>query len=343
MNNQRVTIKEVAAAAGVSVKTVSRVINNEYGVGKETAAKVKKVCLDLGYRADLSARSLRRADRRTQSIGLVISSVANEFDSAVHAAIERVANTHDVMVLAVSSEDQIEREKDYVQRLMQRQIDGLIIASTGSDQEWLRGVAKSIPVVFIDRKPNPLIGDAVISENYAGAKMAVNHLLKHGHTRIGFIGDLSAIQTAQARLAGYKDALLEAGITPNPKYCLTNIRDVSVLGNQVKALLNSDTPVTAFLAARNNLAAETMRLVGAMNLTGRVAIIGFDDITYANLFPTPLSVIAQDVPGMGALAAQRLFDRINGNITGEPELIELPVNLIERGSGEIAAAVTPDC
>ncbi|MFP7707683.1 LacI family DNA-binding transcriptional regulator [Trueperella sp. LYQ141] len=337
---QRVTIKEVAALAGVSVKTVSRAINKEYGVGKDTAEKVKQACLKLGYQADLSARSLRRADRRTQSIGLVISSVANEFDSVIHAAIEQVAHERNVMVLAVSTEDDIEREQDYVQRLMQRQIDGLIIASVGANQEWLTGVANTIPVVFIDRQPTPLIADAVVSQNYAGAKLAIKHLLAHGHRRIGFIGDLSTIQTAQERQKGYLDALTEAGITPNPSYHLTNIRNLSGLGKQITALVHAPEPVTAFLAARNNLAAEAMRFVTSLRLNDQVAIVSFDDIEYADLFPTPLTAVAQDVSKIGTLAAQRIFDRLDGTVTGKPELIELPVHLIPRGSGEVRAQPT---
>ena len=338
IRRHQVTIKEVAARAGVSVKTVSRVINNEYGVKEETAANVKQACLELGYRADLSARSLRRADRRTQSIGLVISSVANEFDSVVHSAIEAVANEHDVMVLAVSSEDIVTREKDYVQRLMQRQIDGLIIASTGPDQEWLRGVAATIPVVFIDRIPTPLLGDAVVSENYAGAKAAINHLIDHGHRRIGFAGDLSVIQTAQDRLRGYRDALREHGLETVDSYCLDSVRDLVKFRSQLTTLIHGDSPVTAVFAARNNLAAETMRFLQAENLNDKIAVIGFDDIDYADLFCTPLTVVAQDVARMGTLAARRLFARIDGRLDSAPELIEIPVTIIARGSGEVRPA-----
>ena len=137
MKNKRVTMREVAALAGVSLKTVSRVVNGEPGVAEQTAEAVKDAINKTGYRVDPQAQALRRTDRRSRTVGLLVSSVANPFDAKIHAALEEVATEHSSTVLALSSNDDPNLTKQRAQVLVNRQIDGLVFSPLGKSQKWL--------------------------------------------------------------------------------------------------------------------------------------------------------------------------------------------------------------
>lgn len=335
---RRPTMKDVAARAGVSLKTVSRVINQETGVTDQTAELVQQAIAALGYQADLQARSLRRGDRRSQSLGLLVSSVANPFDAEMHAAIEDAAALHQAVVLALSSRDDPEGERRGVAALMQRQVDGLVIASAGHDQTWLGRIGNTRPIVFVDREPSILIGDAVVSDNFVGARRATRHLISHGHRRIALLGDVALIQTARARRAGYEEALTESGIPIDPALVRSGLRTEQMGRMATHELLTAPEPPTAIFASQNQLAIGAMRTIHHLRMNGRTALVSFDDVANSDLFPVPLTAITQDPRRMGQVAADRIFGRITGQIAGPPELITIPTGFEVRGSGEIRPA-----
>lgn len=329
-------MNDVALRSGVSLKTVSRVVNGESGVADDTAELVHKAIAELGYQTDLQARSLRRSDRRSQSLGLLVSSVANPFDGMMHAAIEQVADERSAVVLALSSKDNPRTERSRTAALLQRQVDGLLIASVGADQSWLPGVVGGRPMVFIDREPSVLVADAVVSDNLAGARRATRHLIGHGHRRIALLGDVQLIQTARARLAGYSEALAEVGIPIEPGLVRTGLSTEQLGRVATYELLSGPEPPTAIFAAQNHLAIGAMRAIHNLRMNGQVALVSFDDVANSDLFPVPLTAITQDPGRIGQLAAERIFGRLTGEITGPPQVIVVPTGFEVRGSGEIS-------
>lgn len=333
MQARRATLKDVAKGASVSLKTASRVINRESGVAEGTRQRVLKIAEELGYRADLQARALRRGDRSTQSVGLLVSSVANPFAAQIHAAIATEAEEHDAVVLALSSEDDPAAERDRVGVLFHRHVDGLVVAASGEDQSWLSEISQATPVVFVDREPHPLLGDTVISTNELGARQAVQHLLDQGHRRIALLTDDQRIQTARARRAGYHQALEAAGNALVDGMEYLNLKGEDAARQAVQELIAGEQ-ITAIFAAQNHLAAGAIRALYQAGLSAEIALVSFDDLPFAELLPMPLTAMVQDATRLGELAAQRLFARISG-LDEAPQVFEVPTELIIRGSGEI--------
>ena len=206
-------MRDVAALARVSLKTVSRVINGETTVAPELAERVHRAAETLDYRPNLTARSLRSSDGRTRTIGVVLENVANPFSSALHRAVEDVARGRGVAVFAGSVDEDPRRERALALALVARRVDGLIIVPASDDHSYLANDQRAgLSLVFADRPPRLLRADTIVSDNTVGARTAVRHLIAGGHSRIAFLGDMRQIATAAERFAGYTAALSEAGL-----------------------------------------------------------------------------------------------------------------------------------
>src|SRR4051812_23877266 len=204
-------MRDVAITAGVSLKTVSRVVNREPGVRADTAARVQAVIADLGFARNDVARSLRHG--RAGAIGLVIEDVANPFYSAIARTVEDAAHTRGHIVITASCEEDPEREHELVDRLLRRAVDALLIVPASGDHRYLEPeIAAGTPLVFLDRPPGGIEADTVLLDNLGGARDGVAHLLAHGHTRTAFVGDTPTLHTARERLAGYRRALIDADV-----------------------------------------------------------------------------------------------------------------------------------
>lgn len=334
-----VTLRDVAALAGVGIKTVSRVVNGEPGVSPATAERVRRATEQLGYRADLAAASLRRGDRRTKSIGLLISSVENPFAGAVHRGIENVAVQRQVVVLSVSTDDDPDREKRVVGALLQRRVDGLIVAPSPAEQGYLaRELGTHTPVVFIDREPRGFAADTVTSDNAEGTARATRHLIERGHRRIAYLGDDVAIGTSKVRYAAFRAAMTEAGLPVDERLVALTRADPSPGGRSAQAaarLLTSQPAPTALFSAQNEATEGALHAMRSLGLDRRVALVSFDDLPLADLLDPPLTAVAQNPVAIGELAAQRLFARIDGTITGPAEALVVASTFHVRGSGEI--------
>src|SRR3954468_8387733 len=219
-------MKEVARVADVSLATVSRVINGTGEVRPDLAARVHDAVKTLGYRRDITASTLRRSDRQSASIGLIIEDVSNPFFALVHRGVEDVASIHGVLTFVGSSDEDEQRERELAEAFAARGVDGLVIVPCAGDQSYLlRDQQAGIALVFVDRPPHFLRGDAVTSDNRHGGRAAVEHLIAAGHRRIAFLGDRPSIFTAGERLAGYHDALAGAGIARSPALELLGLAD----------------------------------------------------------------------------------------------------------------------
>jgi LacI family transcriptional regulator len=326
---------DVAALAGVALKTVSRVVNSEPGVSPELEARVRRAIEQLSYRRDANAATLRRLGRKTQTIGLVLEDVSNPFSSALHRAVEDAARERGVLVFAGSCDEEPERERELIGSFRERRVDGIVVVPASQDHTYLFEERRAgTALVFVDRPASHLDADSVVSDNLGGATRAAEHLLERGHRRIGFLGDLLSIWTAQERLRGYTHALEAAGVGVHDDVIRTDVRDPDTAARSIGEMLALPDPPTAFFTGQNLLTIGGVRALRRAGLQREIALIGFDDVSLADVVEPAVSVVAQDPQAMGRAAADQLFRRLDGD-AAPPVHQVIPVTLIARGSGEI--------
>lgn len=335
---RRPTMRDVAALSGVSVMTVSRVVNSDLRVAPDRATKVMAAVETLGYRHNVTARNLRLTGQPTATVGLIVDDVANPFFSIMQRAIENTVAKHNSLVLSGSSDGQLDRERALVSAFATRRVDGLIMVPSGEDQRYLQAeLHRGLALVLVDRPSSSVVADTVLSANFDGALMAVRHLIDHGHHRIAFLGhNIQRNQSARERLNGYRAALAGAGLGVDPRLVVTELPSRGAAEEATLGLLLGAEPPTALFTCQNLLTIGARRVLSELKAVWRVAQIGFDDIGFGDLIEPGLSVVAQDPQGMGALAAEMLLERVAGAV-GVPRTVELPVLLVPRGSGEVDA------
>lgn len=326
---------DVAALAGVGLKTVSRVVNSEPGVSPALEAKVRRAIEQLNYRRHANASMLRRLGGKTQTIGLVLEDVSNPFSSALHRAIEDAARDRGVLVLAGSCDEDPDRERELIGLFRERRVDGLIIVPASQDHGYLYEERHTgTALVFVDRPAVHLDADSVVSDNYGGACAATEHLLAHGHRRIGFLGDLLTIATAKERLRGYLRALERAQIDRDDDLIRTDLRDPDAAAAAVEEMFALAHPPTAVFTGQNLLTIGGVRALRRARREREIALIGFDDVSLADMVDPAISVVAQDPQALGRASADLLFRRLDGEEIDAVQVV-IPVKLIPRGSGEI--------
>jgi LacI family transcriptional regulator len=329
-------MREVAALAGVSLKTVSRVVNREPGVSPHLLERVEAAIRLLGYRHDTTASSLRRTDRRTATIGLLVDDIANPFSSAINRAVEDVARQRQRLVFAGSSDGSPEREAEFVRALAARRVDGLIVMPVGRDHAaLLRERDLGLPMVFVDRLASSTAVDSVVADNRGGMRAAIHHLARAGHRRIGFLGDLSTIWTAEERYLGYVEGLATHELRLDPTLVRRDVRGTDAAERAAQRLLRLANPPTALVAGQNLLTVGVIRALRSERKHFQVALVGFDDFSLADMLSPPVTVVAQDPMAIGQLAAMRLLARLDGDESPAQQII-VPTHLIVRGSGELA-------
>jgi len=328
--SRRPTMKDVALAAGVSLKTVSRVVNNAPNVQQDLVDRVLHAVHELGYRRNDIARTLR-AGRTTRTIGLVIEDLANPFYSALASAVSRVARVHDSLLIVSSLEEGREREREFVLELCQRRVDGLLIVPAGSDHAFLRQeIEMGLPVVFLDRPPMGVLADVVLLDNAGGARAGIELLLANGHTRIAILLDSLAIYTMRERLAGAQAAFVQSATTYDESLLRVDIHDPDAAMETAKDLSLMPSPPTAFFCGNNRITVGVVRALIENGLDAEV--VGFDDFEASSLLPRPVTVIAYDNQGLGRTGAELLYSRIAGD-TSWPRTVVLPTKLVSRGVG----------
>jgi LacI family transcriptional regulator len=327
-------MRDVAALAGVGVMTVSRVVNGRGGVGPERAARVWHAIEQLDYRHNVTARNLRLTGQLTATIGVLLEDVANPPSAELLRAIEKVVSERNCLLLCASSDGSAERERALLAAFCTRRVDGLIIDPCAPDHRYLLPeVRRGIQVVFTGRPAPTVAADTVLSDNVGGARSAVAHLMAHGHTRIGFLGDLRHTPAAE-RYRGYRAALGEGGIHEDESLIRGDVRSAQSAQRAARELLRSSHAPTAVFTAQYLLTIGTRAALASMSREWEVAHVGFDDISFASIVKPGITVVTQDPVAMGTIAAQLLLQRIR-DPKGTPQTIKIPVNLIARGSGEL--------
>jgi LacI family transcriptional regulator len=333
----RPTMRHVAERAGVSLKTVSRVINAEPGVAVTTASRVTEAIDALGFQRNDLARSLRQGDT-SATLGLVIEDVANPFYSAIAQAVEAAARARGYMVITGSCEEDPERERELVLALLRRRVDALLLvpAARVRDHSWLaRDLGAGTPVVFLDRPPRGLAADTVLLDNHGGARAAVEHLLAQGHRRIAYVADPGELSTAAERLAGYHAAMEAAGVPADAELVRLGTHDARQAEEVVRELLAlapGQRPTAIFTGNNRHTVGALRALRG---LEHEIALVGFDDFELAELLAVPTTVVRHDSQRLGAESAALAFRRLDGD-GGPPRRVVVPTELVPRGSGEVA-------
>lgn len=326
---ERPTMRDVAERAGVSVKTVSRVVNGEPGVGDVTAAKVARAVNILGFRRNDVARSLRHG-RSTATVGLVIGDVANPFYSAIARGIEEVAKAHGHLLITASSDEDHQRERELVGSLFARRIDGLLLVPAIGDQSYLAHEQQlGTPIVTLDRPARNLDADAVVLDNVGGARGAVEQLLRCGHERVGIVGDAPTLHTAGERFAGYQSALESVGLDVDPALVRLGPHTSSEAEKATLELLASPDAPTAVFATNNRMTVGVLRALWATS--SRLPVAGFDDFELSDMIPVPVAVVVHDPTAMGRTAAKLLFARIAGD-RSPPQQIVGSTRLVLHGT-----------
>ncbi|WP_030753697.1 LacI family DNA-binding transcriptional regulator [Streptomyces griseus] len=330
----RPTMKDVAARAGVGLKTVSRVVNGEPGVTPETERRVREAIDVLGFRRNDGARVLRKG--RTATVGLVLEDLADPFYGQLGRAVEEVARAHGTLLINGSSAEDPEREQELALALCARRVDGLIVIPAGDDHRYLEPeIRAGVATVFADRPAGLIDADAVLSDGFGGAREGVAHLIAHGHRRIGFVGDRPRIHTAAERLRGYRAAMEDAGLPVDERWVAPGPTDPRRVTEAVEGMLAGPDPVTALFAGNNRVAVTAVRLLAARTARGDgapVALVGFDDVELGDVLG--VTVIAQDPAALGRTAAEQLFRRLDGAAEA-PRRVVIGTRLLARGSGEI--------
>jgi LacI family transcriptional regulator len=330
----RATIRDVAALAGVGTKTVSRVINDEANVSPQTRERVERAVLALNFKPNQGAGALRRGDRKTLTLGLLLDAVDNPFSATINRAVETVAYGRDTAVLAASSDNDSRRERAMVDAFTRRRVDGLILSTITQDQGYLHVEREQgTPLVFVDRPPTGLLADAVITNNYEAAIEATRHLINQGHRQIALLGNEPATSQTRGRQQGFVDAMAAAGLAGTARE-IAGLRSEQDSHAAVRSLVQLDNPPSALFTSHYLITLGAVRALHELQLERKIALIGFDDIVLADLVRPAITVMAGDPTGLGTIAAQRTFARLDGD-TSPVQTIVVPAKLIARGSGEI--------
>jgi LacI family transcriptional regulator len=328
MAGGRVTIADVAAEAGVSVATVSKVINDRYGVAEQTYARVRTTIDRLGYTSSLVAQSLR--SRRSNVIGVLVSDIEPFNAELLKGAARAIRGTgYDLVVFSDCGQrtDQAGWEQRALARVSSL-TDGAILVTPSSVD-----VTVSPPVVAVDHNVRSPTMATVDSDNLRGAIIATEHLLNLGHRRIGFLAGRPDLESARLREQGYARALEAAGIAFDPRLVRIGGYQPETARDGARELLLHTPRPTAIFAANDASAIETINVARSLgvHVPGDLSVVGFDNVPESALCEPPLTTVEQAIQQMGYEAVQLLLDLVE-DPSAEPSQIVLPTRLVERSS-----------
>lgn len=327
------SIIDVAKRAGLSVASVSRVLNGSKPVSPATRERVMRATLALDYSIDRRARALRR--QKSGTIGLVVADAKNPFFTKIVHAIEEVAyrSKHDLFLC--NSDEDSERERRHLLSMHAQRIDGIILLPVGADAASLPPfLGTDTPLVCLDRRLPGARFDLAIVDNHRGCELAVRHLAEFGHERIAIVTAHDRTVSLE-RIAGFRDALEKNGIGERPEYVRRGVDARQKSGyTQTLVLLDLTPPPSAIFVTNQLLVLGALTAIRerGLRVPDDISLIGFDDTIYTELLDPPLTTIAQPTTELGRRAAELLMDRVIGGYAGEPRIVVMPPTLIVRAS-----------
>jgi LacI family transcriptional regulator/LacI family repressor for deo operon, udp, cdd, tsx, nupC, and nupG len=330
--NPTPSILEVAKLAGVSPATVSRVLHNYPHIRDEVRAKVLDAIASLGYEPNRVAQRLRATD--SHLIGMIVTDITNPFFNTIMASIENVFFNKGFSLLMSNTASDPDKELAYLSMMENEGVAGLVIATTSENVDEVANLAdKGLPIVIIDRRMSKGRVDMVLSDNVAGARSAVEHLIKLGHTRIGHIGGPLRLTSGRERYQGYQQAMQQAGLPIEDSWVRFGDHRHQSGYEQTLELLNTNPSLTALFVENNMMTLGTLNAIHdcGKRIPDDIAIVGFDDMPWAVSLNPPLTTVAQATAEIGTRVATRLLERIE-----QPDLPPrtdiVPTTLIVRAS-----------
>ncbi len=328
-----VTIRDVAKLAGVAPITVSRVMNDSSEVSAATRERVKKAIEELHYLPNTLAKSLR--SKQTHTIALVVSDITNPFWTTIARGVDDMATRNGFHVILGNTDESPEKEANYINILLQRRVDGIIIAPTTNDKKRLAVLKRQkVPCVLIDRQVDGFKSDVVHSNTCEGAHRLTQHLLNLGHRRIAIVTGPASVSTAEDRVRGYSQAMRECGV-PDQEQTIerSNYKQDGGYAS-VRTLLNREPRPTAIIAANNFMAIGALQAIiqAGLRVPEDIALACFDDIPHLSTIYPFLTVVDQPAYEMGATSAQLLIDRLTAHKHRKVREVVLETELIIRKS-----------
>ncbi len=343
------TIKDVALQAGVSVTTVSHVVNDTRHVSAKVRERVELAIRELGYVPNAMARSLK--SNTTSTLGMLIPNSSNPYFAEIVRIVEDRCFGAGYTLVLCNTDDEPRRQSVYLQVLAERRIDGLIVVSTGADEDdslatQLRGLR--IPTVLVDREIADPACDLVETAHMQGGLLAVRHLLSLGHKRIACIGGPTGVTSSEQRIEGWRMALAETGSAPNADALLWRGGFTSQGGYEaMHAILRTEQKPSAVFVCNDLMAIGALRAAheSGVRVPDELSIVGFDDIELSAYTSPPLTTVAQPKERIGALAVDMLLERMGGKRRDARKVVLQPELRVRastaRHAGFREATVTP--
>jgi LacI family transcriptional regulator len=328
-------IQDVARQAGVSISTVSRVLNGTAKVNNEVKKRVEASMQALAYQPNPAARSLRT--NRSRIIGLLISDIQNPFFMRLIQGVEEEALRHEYSLILCNSNESPQREQQYLDVLYAERVAGAIIVPTRErlgEPTLTKFRERNIPIVAVDRRVKDKGVDAVLVDNVRGAQEAVTHLINNGYRRIGAVTGPLIVTTGRDRLEGYRQALQEAGITPDPALERSGTFDSETGRKLTTELLRLQPAIEALFVGNNLLTLGALEAIHAYNLQvpNDIALVGYDETYWAALGSLSLTTVMQPAYELGSAAALRLFHHLQNPAIQSRQEVMLAPSLVVRGS-----------
>lgn len=331
---KRATLKEVARLAGVSTATVSNVLNETKFVSEEVKEKVNSAIQELNYQTNIVAKSLRVKESRI--IGLLISDISNPFFSILVRGIEDELAKSNYSLLLNNTDSSVEKEDKYLKMLIGKRVDGLIISSAGNTGDYFRSMEKpGVPMVFLNRCPDFLISDVIMTNNIKGAYSATEHLIRHGYEKIAIITGPTSISTGKDRLIGYKRALEDYSITESDELVKEGSFNIESGYEKMKELMEQDYKPDAVFISNNSMTFGAYKYLKESGHTvpDQVAVIGYDDFDWAEIVEPPITTVRQPAYDLGVHAAKLILARIEKKQVKREMLYMDPTLIIRRSCG----------
>ncbi|WP_061961328.1 LacI family DNA-binding transcriptional regulator [Demequina flava] len=318
-------MRDVALAAGVSLKTVSRVHNSDPNVAPATRERVEAAMKELGYLPNALATTFRQGT--SPLVGVVVPSLTDHFFASLVQAIDATVAGADLMTVVAAVADPSD-EQDRVEALLNRRLSGLVIAPSSHDHSYLAPWTAQLPIVFVDRPPEGLDADVVLSDDVQATEKAVAHLAANGHTHIGFIGNDAAITTTQERLRGYRQGLGAAGLAEDPELIKFHGDDPALAPTMAETMLAASPPASAVICSN----ARAAMALGPHLASIPIAVISFGDFPLADALTPSVAALDQHPTQIGTEAARRLLARIDDPDGAYDSRVTVGTTLVPRDS-----------
>ncbi|ALS20776.1 MULTISPECIES: LacI family DNA-binding transcriptional regulator [Paenibacillus] len=331
---KRATLKEVAKMAGVSTATVSNALNETKYVSEEVKNKIFSAIRALNYQPNSVAKSLRVQESRI--IGLLISDIANPFFSIVVRGIEEELAKSNYSILLCNTDSSLEKERKYLDVLIGQRVDGLIVSSAGNTGDYFRSLEKTgVPIVFLNRCPEFMNSDVIMTNNIQGAYIATEHLIRHGYGKIAIIAGPSSVSTGKDRLTGYRRALEDYGITESDQLVKEGLFDIQSGYDKMKELMEQDTKPDAVFISNNSMTLGAYKYLkeSGLRIPDQIAVLGYDDSDWAEIVDPPITTVRQPAYHQGVHAANLILARIKDKQVKREIMYMDPALIIRHSCG----------